>query len=125
MSEDKEQIEGTLEVCSDGIFRARLSGCDKRTWCGMTSRSAKVRMARAVGAERGHSAGVAWSYKFPSDVAGELAEFKRRHAEGAVGFVVRAERVRLAERLIRGCRLTMAESARVLGVSPSLLSREM
>lgn len=124
MTEDREQVGGTLEVCSDGVFRARLTSCDERTWCGLTSRSAKVRLVRAVSAERGCRTDVRWSYRFPSEMAQQLSEF-RQWSVGRGRREVSSERLRLADLLVRVHRLTVAEAASNLGINPGSLGQSL
>jgi len=108
-----------------GNFRAEADG---RAWTGATSRSAKTKLVRSLRAQFGRHLGVTWSYVLPDDVAADVRAYHNLLVEGRRGggdrMMLGNERLGVALQLI-DCRLSVAEAAYALAITPAWLGRQL
>lgn len=109
----------------EGSFRSEFEG---RSWAGATSRSAKTKLILGLRGPLRKPLKVQWSLVLPSPVAADVEAY--RALLQAASRNRDARRTLARERLVVAhslldCRLSVAEAAQALGITPGWLAREL
>lgn len=109
----------------EGSFRSEFAG---RSWVGATSRSAKTKLILGLRGPHRTPLKVQWSLVLPGRVAADVEAYRALLQAGSGNRTDRrtlaSERLVVAHSLLE-CRLSVAEAAAALGITPSWLAREL